>query len=192
MLFKKNQGKEGEDLPEPKDKAHWEALLRGQVLSATIQKFMNFVNLADQKAQAMIILNSILIPFTLNWIGKPMFEIAATIAIVAAVASILSAIMCIYPKRRKGQKPDGTYNLLHFGDIGRMREDKYLELFNPVFNDLDELSEAAVKDLHDMARRIIIPKFFWLKISYGSFFVGNVMAIAVALWAIWSGEHLPV
>lgn len=59
------------ELPEPKDKEHWEALLRGQVLNATTQKFIYYVGMADQKAQAMIILNSILIPVVINWVGKP-------------------------------------------------------------------------------------------------------------------------
>lgn len=187
MIFGKSKD-EDDSLPEAKDKEHWDALLRGQILAGTQQKFFNFISLADQKAQAMIILNSILIPVTLNWIGKPMFEIAATTSIVAALASIFASILCIYPKRRRGQKPDGTFNLLHFGDIGRMREDRFLELFNPIYNDTSNLAEEAIKDLHDMSRRIIIPKFFWLKISYGSFFIGNVIAIAIAMYAIWSGE----
>lgn len=188
MLFHRETDK----TPEPKDKFHWEAMLRGQVLAATSLKFVNYISMADQKAQAMIILNSILIPVTLNWVGKPYFDISATISILTAVISIFAAILCIYPKRRRGKKPDGTYNLLHFGDIGSMKEDKYLSLINPIFNDLNSLSEEALKDLHDIARRIIIPKFFWLKISYGAFFVGNLIAIIVALYAIWSGNaHLP-
>lgn len=175
-------------LPEPKDKYHWEAMLRGQVYSATSAKFVNYINIADQKAQAMIILNSILIPVTLSWVDKENFGLAATISIIAAFTSILSSIMCIYPKRRNGKKPDGTYNLLHFGDIGRMREQKYLDLINPIFNDLNELSEEALKDLHDIARRVIIPKFFWLKIAYGAFFIGNLIAVAVTLYVIWTGQ----
>ncbi len=189
MLFSRDQHQDS--LPDPKDKEHWEALLRGQVLSATTEKFVNYINLADQKAQAMIILNSILIPVTLSWIGKPLFGIAVTVAILTAVISILAAILCIYPKRRRGRKPDGTYNLLHFGDVGRMREERYLSLFQPVFNDLDRLSEEVIKDLHDISRHIIIPKFFWLKLSYGAFFCGNLIAIAITLYAIWNGGGVP-
>ena len=188
MLFHRETDK----TPEPKDKFHWEAMLRGQVLAATSFKFVNYINIADQKAQAMIILNSILIPVTLGWVGKADFGVPATISILTAFASIFAAILCIYPKRRNGTKPDGTYNLLHFGDIGRMKEEKYLELINPIFNDLNQLSEEALKDLHDIARRVIIPKFFWLKISYGAFFAGNLIAVLVTLFSIWTGDaHFP-
>lgn len=185
MLFSKDNPEL--DLPAPKDEAHWAALLRGQVVAATTDKFVTYINLADQKAQAMIILNSILIPVVISWVGKPLFQIGAVISITAAIASILAAMLCIYPKRGGGHKPDGTFNLLHFGDIGRMSERHYLDLMYPVFNDLNELSQMAIKDLHDVAKRIIIPKFFWLKMSYGCFFVGNLAAIGWTVFLMWSG-----
>lgn len=185
MLF--SRGNDENDLPEPKDGEHWAALLRGQVIASTTDKFVTYVNLADQKAQAMIILNSILIPVVLSWVGKPMFQIGAAISITAGIASILAAMLCIYPKRRRGHKPDGTYNLLHFGDIGRMSERRYLDLMQPVFNDLDALAKESIKDLHDVAKRIIIPKFFWLKMSYGTFFIGNLIAIGWTVILMWSG-----
>lgn len=161
--------------------AQWSALLRGQIITTTTTKFFNYVQLADQKAQALIILNSILIPVAINWMDRDAFHWAAVISILTAVLSIMTAIICIYPKRRAGRKPDGTTNLLHFGDIGRMKEDEFLAEFQPVFNDGTVLAETAVKDLHDTARRIIRPKFFWLKISYLTFFIGNLIAIALTL-----------
>ena len=94
--------------------------------------------------------------------------------------------MCIYPKRRGGRKPNGTYNHLHFGDIARMREDEYLKSFMPIFNSRERLSEEAVKDLHDVSRRIITPKFYWLKIAYFVFFGGNLIALMVILYHFWA------
>ena len=46
------------------------------------------------------------------------------------------------------------------------------------------------KDIHDVSRRIIIPKFFWLKISYGCFFFGNVLAIATAAYKILTAHPI--
>jgi len=185
MLFFGKQAENQNELPEPKDEAYWAALFRGQILNVTTQKIFYFVGLADQKAQAMIILNSILVPVAMNWLDKPLFQISASIAIITALTSIFTAILVIYPKRRRGRKPDGTINLLHFGDIGRLNEKNYLSLFKPVFNDLHLLSEESVKDIHDMSRNIVIPKFFWLKLSYGSFFTGNLIAIGWTMYAMW-------
>jgi hypothetical protein len=174
---------EDENLTAPEKR--WDALMRGQIISATTQKFFNYVWLADQKAQGLILLNTILIPVALNWIDKDVFHLSAIICIATAVISILCAIICIYPKRRNGRKPDGSINLLHFGDIGLMTEDEFLEEFRPVFNTPSKLADAAAKDIHDVARRIIKPKFFWLKASYILFFVGNMVATAFAVLALY-------
>lgn len=172
-------------IPESPDKYRWEALFRGQILSTTTTKFFNYVALADQKAQGLIFMNSILIPVALNWIDKPQYHLSALICIFTAVLSIMAALICIYPKRRGGRKPDGTFNLLHFGDIGRMKEEEFMAEFQPKFNDPAKLAEIAAKDIHDVARRIIRPKFYWLKFSYIVFFFGNLGAIACALYNIW-------
>lgn len=189
MLFQKNADRHDHIPDNPKDKLHWDALLRGQVLTSTTAKLVNYIALADQKAQAMIIINSILIPFVLPWMSKPIYAWPASIAIVTSFLTILCAIFCIYPKRRRGTKPDGSYNLLHFSDIGRMKEAEYLALFNPIYNDRELLAEEAVKDIHDVSRRIIIPKFFWIKIGYGCFFIGNLCAVAVAGFKIFAEHH---
>lgn len=172
-------------MPPAVDKARWEALFRGQVISTTTTKFFNYVALADQKAQGLIFINSILIPVAINWMSEPDFHNSSIICIFTSVLSIMAAMICIYPKRRKGKKPDGTFNLLHFGDIGRMREAEFMEEFMPIFNEPSKLAEIAAKDIHDVARRIIRPKFFWLKLSYIIFFFGNLAAIICTLYTIW-------
>lgn len=172
-------------LPESADKERWAALFRGQIIGTTIRKFSGYVALADQKAQGLIFMNSILIPVAMNWIEDPGYRVGALICIVTAVLSIMAALICIYPKRRAGRKPDGTINLLHFGDIAKLKEHEFLDEFLPVFNDPLLLSEAAAKDMHDVARRIIRPKFYWLKLSYIIFFFGNLAAICGTLYAIW-------
>jgi len=168
-------------------KTRWEALLRGQIISATTLKFVNVIRLADQKAQALIFLNSILIPVALNWLDKPEFHMASIICIATGMCSILAAIMCIYPKRKAGRKDKDTFNFLHFNDIGHMKRDEFLDEFLPIFNDPSKLAEIAVKDIHDVARNSMIPKFFWLKIAYAVFFIGNffaIIGIVIKHWGI--------
>lgn len=189
MLFLRSEDHPTE-LPEATDREHWAALMRGQVMAAIIRKNMDWVILADQKAQAMIILNTILVPVAMNWLHDPAFAGPAAIAIFTAFSSILASIVCIYPKRQKGRKPRGERNLLHFGDIGRLPEARYLDLFNPVFNDMERFAEATIRDLHDVSRHVILPKFFWLKIAYGIFFIGNLAAVVWGMAALWGGEPL--
>ncbi len=163
----------------------WNALSRAQILSATMSKLTSFVNLADQKAQAMIIVNSILIPFAIKWISVPEFSLAAIIVIFTSTLSIIASIFCIYPKRRSGKRPSGTVNLLHYGDIGEMELDDYLERFSKIYNDDSKLPVAVAKDFHDMSKNILKPKYTWLKVTYLTFFIGNLLAIVVSLYNLF-------
>lgn len=155
----------------------WEALLRGQILSATTAKFISYISLADQKAQALIILNSILIPITLNWVNESIYSVPASIAIFTALFSIMFSILAIYPKRGARRVAENRINYLHFGDIGRLKEDQFLENFKHIVGDPGNLSEAVAKDLYDMGKNVMLPKFRWLKIAYISFFIGNSSAL---------------
>lgn len=168
----------------------WGALTRGQLLTATTAKFFGYVNLADQKAQVLIILNSVLIPVAINGLSVPALHNAALVCMLTSIISIYLAIVCIFPKRRSGRKPDGSINLLHFGDIAKISEKEYLAEFLPHYNDLSKLSELAAKDLHDIARHVIRPKFFWLKFSYIVFFIGNMAAIFLTLHGFWLNSTL--
>lgn len=162
----------------------WQALFRASVLTTTTNKFFNYIALADQKAQGMVILNSIIIPVALTWAEKPSFQYSALLSIATSVISIFFAIMCIYPKRRKGRRPDGKPNLLHFNDIHRLSEQEFLEQFNPIVNSNSALCLATVKDLHDISLHVMRPKFFWLKAAYISFFIGNCLSLLTILFNV--------
>jgi len=165
----------------PSDDPRWPALLRGQILSATVNKFSVIIRLVDQKAQVMILLNSFLVPMCMNALQHGSFIYAASISVITSVLSILAAIVCIYPKRRHRKKCDKDLNLLHFNDIGHLGRDEYYEMFLPVLNSPEKLCALVVQDLHDTSRNSIKPKFVWLKISYGIFAVGNLIALVVAM-----------
>ncbi len=159
----------------------WESLMRGQVMAATVNKFMTTIQLLDQKAQVMIFLNSILVPVCMNAIEHGTYKESATISIVTSIMSILAAIICIYPKRRYRKSGDREINLLHFNDIGHLDKQDFLERFMPKFNDPESLARTVVNDIYDTSRYSILPKYTWLKTSYAIFAFGNIIAIMVAL-----------
>lgn len=166
------------------DKEKWQSLLRGQVMAASVNKFVTLIGLLDQKAQVMIFLNSILVPVCINAIEHGTFIHSAMISICTSIFSILASIVCIYPKRRYRKSGDRELNLLHFNDIGHLAKQDYLDRFMPVFNDPTKLAEVVVHDLYDTSRYSILPKYMWLKISYAIFAAGNILAIIVALFEL--------
>ncbi len=163
----------------------WQGLVRASILSSNTQKMYNYINLADQKAMGVIILNSIIIPVVMGQINNPDTKLAATLSIIACVASMFTAMACIFPKRRAMRKPDGSLNLLHYSDIGRLEESEYLEMIKPLYNNPPDLAVAVIKDLHDISRNVLLPKFAWMKLSYATFFLGNLTAILIELYTLW-------
>lgn len=172
---------------EQENTKRWEGLVRASVLSANMNKLFGYINLADQKAMGVIILNSIIIPVVLGQIDIETFRLAATVSIVSCAISMFTAIICIFPKRRAYGKPDGSINPLHFSDIARMTEEEYLEIMQPLYNEPPKMGIAVIKDLHDVSRYVLEPKFFWLKLSYVVFFTGNLIAIIIELFSLWLG-----
>ena len=159
----------------------WEGLGRGQILSSTVNKLNNAIRLIDQKAQVMLVINSITIPIGLSWIQKEQFLLGAIAVILTALWTMFFSIIAIYPRSRKltkiKSKKQNRSNLLHWGDIWAMSEEEYLQKVRPIVNDISLLTEACLKDIHDISANVLRHKFFWIRFTYYSFFLGNIIAI---------------
>ena len=112
------------------DKVKWEAAFRATLLASTTQRLYNLIGTADQKAQVLILLNSIIVPIAFSALSRHELEKVAILAICTAIYSILMSIFSIYPKRRRGHKPDGTRNLLHSVILGACLKKSIWKPFN--------------------------------------------------------------
>lgn len=172
-----------DDLYTGASRERWSSLVRATVLTTNTRKFFGYIGLADQKAMGVIVLNSIIIPVVLAQISEDAHRLAATVSIISCIASLFAAIVCIFPKRGNVRE---TINPFHFSDVGRLTEEEYLDIMDPIYNTPSCMAEAVIKDLHDVSRHILRPKFFWLKTSYVIFFAGNLIAIVMELITHWS------
>lgn len=163
----------------------WAGIVRASIISANINKLLGYIQLADQKAMGVIVLNSIIIPIVMAKIEDFNFRLAATISIATCFLSMFIAIICIFPKRRAYGKPDGSINPFHYSDVGRMTETEYLDIMKPLYNNPPDFGVTALRDLHDISRYVLVPKFFWLKLSYLVFFIGNFVAISIEIVQMW-------
>lgn len=176
-----------EDLPEPVDKHHWQALFRGSVLANQLQNLVTFVTIADQKAQVMLFINSLVIPFILPGVDNPQYRYAAIIALGTASLTIFFAVMTVFPRGPARFKKRQYHNLLHFSDIKQFSSlNDYLLKMEPVYNDMGLLGREALKYAYDTSRYILKGKYFWLRLCYGGFLIGNALAIAVFLLSLAS------
>lgn len=159
----------------------WKALFRGSLLSTTINKHVSYVGLADRRAQGIITLNALLVPIALNGSQNPLFMHGAIAAIITALLSISAAFISLYPKKYTGKK-DMHSGLLHFSQIQKLSEKRYLDLMNEALQDTSVLAEMASRDLYHISKRILHPKFIWLKVSYALFLGGNIITLFLIAW----------
>jgi len=176
-------------VPPPQDTAkNWPALLRGSVLSSAQSKHVQYISLADRRAQVIITINAFLIPLSLSAYDKPVIQTGIIFFILTASLSILFAIMSLMPKRYKSD-PSGQRNLLHFSGIWQHDENTYKTLMRESLESRNTITELMVSDIYHLSNDVLRPKFRYIRLSFYTFLIsmfGSILFIAIPLVM---GEH---
>lgn len=159
----------------------WEALFRGAVLSSTTSKFVQYISIADQRAQALIAINAVLIPIYLNALTHSQYFYGAILGIITAVLTIFIASYSLFPRRSLRKRRAACTDRLHFTCMGNKTSDEFLREMQPYFNDTKALATIALEDVHFMASHILDPKYHWLKVSFLTFVIGNFFVVSIIL-----------
>lgn len=157
----------------------WEGLFRGSVMSSMIAKNTAMLTSSDTRAQGLILLNSVLVPLAIKGMENDAFRSAALLSILTSLITITLCIFCVYPKRLRSKS--GTRNILHYVEFSRISEDAFVGEMKNLFADKEKLAEAAVRDLYHLGSRILAPKYFFLRIAYVVFLVGQPIAALLAI-----------
>ncbi len=166
--------------PQPENE-NWPALLRGSVLSSAQSKHVQYISLADRRAQVIITINAFLIPLALSAYDKEDIQLGILLFILAATLSIIFAVVSLMPKRYR-PSPTGQRNLLHFSGIWQYDEEAYKALMRESLESRNTITELMVSDIYHLSNDVLRPKFRWIRLSFYAFLAG--MACAVALIAI--------
>ena len=60
-----------------------------------------------------------------------------------------------------------------------MSKEEYLNKVMPVVNNTSQLTKACMEDIYDISANVLRQKFFWIRFTYYSFFLGNIFALLV-------------
>ncbi len=151
---------------------HWPALLRGSVLSSVQSKHVQYISLADRRAQVIVTINAFLIPLILSsYKSMPEIRFGMLIVVVCAALSIFFAVMSLMPKRYRGNH-QGSRSLLHFSGIWEHNEAEYIEHMRLALDDRTTITEYMVSDIYHLSHDVLRPKFFWIRLSFYAFLSG--------------------
>ena len=153
--------------------------------------YRNHINLsaiADNKANIMISVNSILISILLTimtyqnlYQTKPFILLPVVVFLVTGLTSLTFAILSSRPKvnrfdlsqlsreKRKGK-------LVYFGNFSTLSEDEFIEDMDALFEQGHELYESMLRDLYHLGK-VLDKKYRYLSASYNIFMGGFITTV---------------
>ena len=153
--------------------------------------FRNHINLsaiADNKANIMISVNSILISVLISILtyrniseNQPVVFLPAVIFLVPGLASLIFAVLSARPKvtqfnRYTTDKEEIKKNVVFFGNFVHLDLQEYEEAMDAVFRDEELLYGNMTRDLYFLGK-VLDKKYRYLSVSYNIFMVGFIATV---------------
>lgn len=161
--------------------------------------YRNHINLsaiADNKANIMISVNSILISVLITALSyrnmaqtNPGVLLPVVIFLVTGLASLIFAVLSARPKvtslnRQVTDKSTLRRNLVFFGNFVNLDLDQYEELIDDLFRNSELLYGNMVRDLYHLGQ-VLDKKYRYLAISYNVFMLGFIATVGTFLFMLF-------
>lgn len=154
----------------------FQAIARASILASIENKHTQYVSTADRRAQGLLAIAAVMAPIAISRLNDPDFLPAVIVFLAGATTTIISATLCLFPKRFKRLTPEDRFPL-HFSYISRQDRDHYLAQMADIIDDTTVLANEVAKDLYHLSNDVLIPKFRWLRIAYASFVASLVLSL---------------
>jgi len=157
--------------------------------------YRNHINLsaiADNKANIMISVNSILISVLITFLSyrniaetQPMILLPVVIFLVTGMTSLIFAVLSARPKVT--QLPATTENpapgLAFFGNFVKLPLDEFSRAMDQTLQSSTLLYSSMVEDLYHLGK-VLDKKYRYLSISYNIFMVGLIITVVLFLFTL--------
>lgn len=161
----------------------FEAIARGSAFASIESKLVNYVSIADRRAQGLLGIAAFLVPLSLTQLDTVYSQPGVVIFLAFATLTILFCILVLSPKRYgkiySKTVPGGSP--LHFAHIAKYEEEEYVEKMAGLSKDMRVMTEVMTRDFYHMSKYVIRPKFRWLRIAYTCFLLGLVLGLGAIL-----------
>jgi len=151
----------------------------------TARNQINLSSIADNKANILISINSIVLTVLLSiGIGKisdyPVITVPAIVFIITCLSTIVFAILSTRPKISSGKFTEEDIhnqkvNLLFFGNFYNMKMEEYEWAVKEMMDDQNYLYSSMIRDQYSLGK-VISQKYRLLRIAYTIFMVGLILS----------------
>ncbi|MDX1940168.1 MAG: DUF5706 domain-containing protein [Saprospiraceae bacterium] len=155
---------------------------------ANYRNHINLSAIADNKANIMISVNSILISVLISILSyrnmaetQPQVVLPVIIFLVTGLASLIFAVLSARPKvttlnHPQMSKEEKRRNIVFFGNFVALDLDEYEEAMDAMFRDGELMYGNLVRDLYYLGK-VLDKKYRYLTVSYNIFMIGFVATV---------------
>lgn len=164
---------------------------------ANYRNHINLSAIADNKANIMISVNSILISVLITFLSyrnigenNPAILLPVVIFIVSGAASLIFAVLSARPKvttlNHQGQAAqDLQKNIVFFGNFVHLDLDQYESAMDAMFRSDELMYGNLTRDLYHLGK-VLDQKYRFLSVSYTIFMIGFVVTVFTFLVVLFS------
>ena len=165
---------------------------------ANYRNHINLSAIADNKANIMISVNTILLSVLIAFLSyqnigqtKPIILLPVVIFLVTGLASLIFAVLSAKPKvtmlnKQNQPSPEEVKrNIVFFGNFVSLDLPEYEEAMDELFRDSSLLYGNMVRDLYHLGK-VLEKKYRYLTVSYNIFMVGFIATVASFLVVLFS------
>ena len=156
------------------------------IFKTALRNHIDLTSIADNKANIMLSINSILITIAIPTIApkiieNPSLRFPAAFLILTSIISILFATLATRPGKNLGKTTHdainkGKSNLFFFGNFYKMTNQEYMEGLEVVVANEEFLESSIKNDLYYLGKSLG-RKFAMLRITYTVFAIGMLLTV---------------
>lgn len=163
---------------------------------ANYRNHISLSAIADNKANIMISVNSILISVLITMLSyrnigerHPAVLLPVIIFLVSGLASLIFAVLAARPKVtrlvKEGQLPDlSKGSIIFFGNFVPLQLEEYEEAMDALFRDGELLYGNMVRDMYYLGQ-VLDKKYRYLTVSYTLFMVGFIASVLLFILTLF-------
>ena len=169
------------------------------ILRINVTNQMRLTVMADQKANIMITVASIVFSVTVANLDNEVMKWPLLFFAFGCTVSLLAAIFAIIPQTGYPKKPgtneidreSPSFNPLFFGHFAHIPIEEYKEDYAETLMTDDRIYDALAGDIYGIGTTLMNNKYKWLRRSYMAFLVGMSGAITIfCIQTIGSAEWI--
>ena len=157
------------------------------ILRINVTNQMRLTVMADQKANIMITVASIVFSVTVANLDNEVMKWPLLFFAFGCTISLLAAIFAIIPQTGYPKKPGSdeidrdspSFNPLFFGHFAHIPIEEYKEDYAETLMTDDRIYDALAGDIYGIGTTLMNNKYKWLRRSYMAFLVGMSGAITI-------------